>query len=174
MEKIKKGDKVKMSEMFKAKMMGKSSDHITEFGNCEGYVGDLIFPDIEDSEVDVYWEPSGLKYGYDTKDLVKVMDMNRSKEDILMPYVETPFSHTKIVEKDNALKAMGEYGEQESNRRERLAYLKGREDMSEIKDKEIKELELYHLEPKDWEPKQDSKLMEQARKIIELERIIKN
>jgi hypothetical protein len=35
--------------------------------------------------------------------------MNRTKEDILKPYVETPFRHTKIVDKDNAIKAMEEY-----------------------------------------------------------------
>jgi hypothetical protein len=30
----------------------------------------------------------------------------RSKEDILKPFVETPFRHAEVVDKDNALKAM--------------------------------------------------------------------
>jgi len=30
----------------------------------------------------------------------------KTKEEILAPYIEVPFRHTKIVEADNALKAM--------------------------------------------------------------------
>ena len=36
----------------------------------------------------------------------------KTAEEILQPYVETPFRHTKIVDKDNALKAMKLFGEQ--------------------------------------------------------------
>lgn len=175
MSEIKIGDRVKMSEELKKGMIANGSgDHIKEFGDCEGYV-----EENKDGVCDfeVRWEPSRLRYGYDAKDLVKVVDMNRTSEEILKPYVEAPFTHTKIVEKDNALKAMQIFAEQEAERRERLAYRKGLREMAEHKDKEIKELEAEllqaRLEPKDWEPKQDSKLMEHARRVIELERTIK-
>lgn len=176
MNEIKIGDKVKMSEELKAGLMKNGSEeHVKEFGDCEGYI-----EENEDGicDFEVRWEPSGLRYGYDAKDLVKVVDMNRSKEEILNPYVEAPFTHTKIVEKDNALKAMQIFGEQEAERRERIAYRKGLREMAERKDKEIKALEKEKeeklMEPKDWEPKQDSKLIEHARRVIELERTIKN
>jgi hypothetical protein len=171
MSDIKIGDKVKMSEELKKGMIANGSgDHIKEFGDCEGYV-----EENEDGicDFEVRWEPSRLRYGYDEKDLVKVVDMNRTREEILAPYVETPFTHTKIVEKDNALKAMEIFGNQEAERRERLAYRKGLNEAYEHKDKEIKELEAQLLEPKDWEPKQDSKLMEHARRVIELEQTLK-
>ncbi len=39
--------------------------HIDEFGECEGLVEDLMFPDDPTSEfVNVRWQPSGLRYGY--------------------------------------------------------------------------------------------------------------
>lgn len=36
----------------------------------------------------------------------------KSAEEILKPYVETPFRHTQVVEKDNALLAMQKYADQ--------------------------------------------------------------
>lgn len=36
----------------------------------------------------------------------------KSAEEILKPYVETPFRHTQIIEKDNAIKAMGLFADQ--------------------------------------------------------------
>jgi len=36
----------------------------------------------------------------------------KTKEEILKPYIEVPFRHTQVVEKDNALKAMDEYASQ--------------------------------------------------------------
>lgn len=36
----------------------------------------------------------------------------KTAEEILAKYVETPFRHTKIVDADNALKAMEEYAAQ--------------------------------------------------------------
>lgn len=36
----------------------------------------------------------------------------KTAEEILKPYVETPFRHTQIVEKDNAIKAMGQFADQ--------------------------------------------------------------
>ena len=134
---IKIGDKVKMSEGFKKRAMINSQEHINEFGDCEGYTEEW-----EISDFDVRWEPSGLRYAYDSEDLVKVVDMNRTSEEILKPYVEIPFTHTKIVEKDNALKAMDEFGEQEAARRERIAYRKGLTEGYDGLFPEVKELEV--------------------------------
>ena len=36
----------------------------------------------------------------------------KTKEEILKPYIEVPFRHTQVIEKDNALKAMDEYASQ--------------------------------------------------------------
>lgn len=36
----------------------------------------------------------------------------KTAEEVLQPYVETPFRHTKIVEKDNALLAMEKFADQ--------------------------------------------------------------
>ncbi len=44
-----------------------SSDHIKEFGDCEGLVEDLMFPEFPD--LNVRWRPSGLRYGYHPNDL---------------------------------------------------------------------------------------------------------
>lgn len=35
--------------------------------------------------------------------------MNKTANEVLKPYVEIPFRHTKIVEMDNAIKAMEKY-----------------------------------------------------------------
>lgn len=36
----------------------------------------------------------------------------KTAEEILAPYIETPFRHTKVVEKDNALLAMKQFADQ--------------------------------------------------------------
>jgi hypothetical protein len=36
----------------------------------------------------------------------------KTADEILQPFVETPFRHTKIIEKDNAIKAMGIFADQ--------------------------------------------------------------
>lgn len=36
----------------------------------------------------------------------------KTKEEILKPFIETPFRHTRIVEEENALIAMGLYADQ--------------------------------------------------------------
>jgi len=36
----------------------------------------------------------------------------KTAEEILQPYIETPFRHTKVVEKDNALLAMAKFADQ--------------------------------------------------------------
>lgn len=43
------------------------------------------------------------------------MSKIKTAEEILAPYVERVFRHTRIVEKDNALKAMEEYANQFRN-----------------------------------------------------------
>ena len=83
---IKKGDKVKMSRACRLGMIESGSEaHVLEFGHCEGVVlGPLDYNNVPKGhkdydenkvgpEVDVRWQPSGLKYGYDPdKDLVKI------------------------------------------------------------------------------------------------------
>lgn len=47
--------------------------------------------------------------------------MIKTREEVLKKYVEKPFTHTEIVEKDNALLAMQQYHDQfetEENKRE--------------------------------------------------------
>jgi len=39
----------------------------------------------------------------------------KSQEEILAPYVERVFRHSKVVDKDNAIKAINEYHDQFSN-----------------------------------------------------------
>lgn len=44
--------------------------HVREFGRCVGVVlGPVDFGTQLGPEVDVRWEPSGLKYGYEPEDL---------------------------------------------------------------------------------------------------------
>ena len=62
-----------MSDDLKAGLMTNGShEHVEEFGDCEGIVGDPCYPNVEGPEVDVRWEPSKLRYGYDPKQLVKI------------------------------------------------------------------------------------------------------
>lgn len=49
-----------------------SWDHIEEFGGCTGTVQGPMFESSDAPEVDVRWEPSGLRYGYHPDDLVEV------------------------------------------------------------------------------------------------------
>lgn len=136
MSNIKIGDKVKMSEDFKKRAMVNSKEHIDEFGECEGYA-----EEGEISDFDVRWEPSGLKYGYDENDLVKVVDMNKPANVVLNEVILECEAQCGTPFYENLLKAMRIYGEQEAERRERLAYRKGLREMAEHKDKEIKEME---------------------------------
>lgn len=98
---LQKGDRVKMTSALKAKMRGQclpeehvdlsddgclrcSTDHIEEFGECTGIVDGLLdynnVPPGDPAydllkvgpEVDVRWQPSGLRYGYHPDDLEKL------------------------------------------------------------------------------------------------------
>ena len=87
---MKAGTKVKMSEELKAlfrancidgKHVGPMFDedcygccgaHVDEFGDCVGIVVGPIILTGDDLEVEVRWQPSNLRYGYDSKHLVPV------------------------------------------------------------------------------------------------------
>lgn len=82
---MKPGTKVKMSEQLKSRLRGNcqhdpekseeeilfcaycSLQHVEEFGECIGVV--LGNADLGGSEIDVRWEPSGLRYAYLPEDL---------------------------------------------------------------------------------------------------------
>jgi hypothetical protein len=72
---IPKGTKVKMSEEMKYRLRENGSEeHIVEFGECEGIVEGLVSWDENSDtppgpEVNVRWQPSGLKYAYHPDDL---------------------------------------------------------------------------------------------------------
>ena len=63
------GDRVKMSGDLKSSLtFGGSDDHVEEFGECTG----VIDSDVEgrgtvSPVIDVRWEPSGLRFGYDPR-----------------------------------------------------------------------------------------------------------
>lgn len=75
--KFKKGDRVRLSDAAKNAMLARtgladSSAHVAEFGECVGIVGDPMFLNGEGPEIDVHWQPSNLRYGYDPDELVPV------------------------------------------------------------------------------------------------------
>ena len=94
MSNIQEGDRVRMSETLKARMRGSclpgkhvdpfvedmpddgclhcSTSHVEEFGECVGIVIGSMWPNGEGPEVDVRWQPSNLRYGYNPVDLEKV------------------------------------------------------------------------------------------------------
>lgn len=52
---------------------GCSTQHVEEFGGCVGIVGGPYFTKVANAkEVEVRWQPSGLRYGYDPAGLVEV------------------------------------------------------------------------------------------------------
>jgi hypothetical protein len=66
---MKKGTKVKMSEELKQSFINNDcQDHVDEFGDCIGLVEDKI--DQYSNDVNVRWQPSGLRYGYDPEYLI--------------------------------------------------------------------------------------------------------
>lgn len=65
---INKGDRVKLSESYKQRLISDGSiEHIEEFGNCVGIVEDTEYQDESTLEVNVRWQPSGLRFAYDIK-----------------------------------------------------------------------------------------------------------
>lgn len=72
---MRKGTVVKMSEELKELLINNDCKaHVDEFGECEGVVIGLTYPELPDCEVDVRWKPSDLKYGYLPKDLIVIED----------------------------------------------------------------------------------------------------
>jgi hypothetical protein len=70
---LKAGDQVKMSPTLKANLIANGCQaHLDEFGDCVGIVEGLVFEDDPFAEVNIRWEPSGLRYGYDPLMLEKV------------------------------------------------------------------------------------------------------
>lgn len=68
---MKTGDIVKMSEDLKKGLIHMDcEDHVNEFGDCEGVVEDKVWNDEDD--VNVRWQPSGLRYAYDPNTLIKI------------------------------------------------------------------------------------------------------
>jgi len=87
--KFKCGDRVRMTKELKVRMRGRcrpnhhvepldigstddgcmkcSTNHVEEFGECIGLVEDLDSPSRP--EINVRWQPSGLRYAYNPKDL---------------------------------------------------------------------------------------------------------
>lgn len=68
------GTRVRMSEALKEIMRKNGSEeHIEEFGECEGIVQGLLdYGTQQGPEVDVRWQPSNLRYGYDP-DLLEIV-----------------------------------------------------------------------------------------------------
>lgn len=69
------GRRVRMTEAFRERMRSNEhgADHEREFGDCVGVViGPTAYPGMSGPEVDVRWQPSGLRYAYDPADLEAV------------------------------------------------------------------------------------------------------
>jgi hypothetical protein len=74
------GTRVKMSKALKAKLRAsKSTQHLSEFGQCEGVVLGLTdYKTCLGPEVDVRWFPSGLRYAYHPDDLEAVHEVKEN------------------------------------------------------------------------------------------------
>jgi hypothetical protein len=67
MDKLIPGQKVKMSQKLKDILMENGcEEHVKEFGDCIGIVGDRFF---DCPEFKVYWQPYNLNYLYEPEDL---------------------------------------------------------------------------------------------------------
>lgn len=66
------GSRIRMSEEFKLALRNNNcSEHVEEFGDCLGVVIGLTdYGTHQGPEVDVRWQPSGLRYAYHPKFLV--------------------------------------------------------------------------------------------------------
>ena len=81
--KIKKGDKVKMSVSLKESLIKNDcKEHVDEFGDCIGIVEGFVNynndgendPEKIGPELNVRWQPSNLRYGYDVENLEKTYE----------------------------------------------------------------------------------------------------
>ena len=78
---IKTGDKVKMSDNLKKRLVESGcKDHVSEFGDCIGIVEGYVNynndgendPNKIGHEFNVRWQPSKLRYGYLLEELIKI------------------------------------------------------------------------------------------------------
>lgn len=67
---MKLGTRVRLTKDAKQSCHPESAQHMEEFGDCEGIVEGPVGG--SGPEVNVRWEPSGLRYGYDPKHLIEV------------------------------------------------------------------------------------------------------
>lgn len=59
------GTRVRMSESLKSGLIANGcAEHVAEFGDCVGVVIGPFDDGLAGPDVDVRWEPSGLRYGY--------------------------------------------------------------------------------------------------------------
>lgn len=60
------GKTVRMSAKHKVALAANGcAEHVEEFGGCEGVVEDLVnYGEQQGPEVNVRWQPSGLRYAY--------------------------------------------------------------------------------------------------------------
>jgi hypothetical protein len=70
---MKAGTHVRMSARLKRALRDNGcGDHVDEFGDCVGIVeGPVDFGTQQGPEVDVRWQPSGLRYAYHPSQLVR-------------------------------------------------------------------------------------------------------
>jgi len=75
---MKSGTKVRMTEAYKQQLIASDcAEHAEEFFNCVGIVeGPIDYGTQQGPEVDVRWQPSGLRYGYHPDQLVEVNELN--------------------------------------------------------------------------------------------------
>lgn len=61
---------VRMAQAFKERTRGTNIEHVDEFGDCQGFLLEYVqYPGQIGPEVEVYWQPSNLHYGYMPEDL---------------------------------------------------------------------------------------------------------
>ncbi len=79
MPRLKRGDIVRMSGRLKRAFRANlSGDHVLEFGESVGIVEGLTAYDgFDGPELEVRWQPSGLRYAYDSSGLVLVRTRRR-------------------------------------------------------------------------------------------------
>lgn len=95
---IKAGTNVKMSQQLKDGLISNNCKaHVDEFGDCVGIVEDQIDPRYPD--VNVRWQPSKLRYGYNPDSLDIVPDIKEVRKKKLNKLKWMLFAHIIIFVK---------------------------------------------------------------------------